>query len=486
MPLFPQIPSLLKSAPRSSRTERLCIFGALCLVCSTGWLLNRYGFVMFDTVSPWIREASTTLGGLAVAVLAIAMRFYPLVASRATRPQTVMATWAMGVFLILAGLRIQSAPLVIAGASLVSATRCIASMVVGIACLAFNPRSVAMCIAGSCIISCALEEILALLPFWAGALLSLASTPFMYLLSTQVARPRIERISAEEAPAQVALTQPSTLVPFGSQLFLCLLLFQMSYGFALTFGEVDRIPLETGLACIPLVALLGKMALSPQPLDLDLLFRLTLLFIITGFLTIGIPGLAKGALANTLLMSAEGFYTVLFWTTLIGLGRRSEPGAPSAIAWGLAINAIGVTLGANAGRIANDLSGHSDTAISVISSAIVLLFVVYILLIARTLSFRETIAKVESRHAVVALGASSIDHLCTQAGAQFSLTPREVEVLMLLSRGRSGPYIQEKLCVSYNTVKAHVKHIYQKTGVHTQQELIDLVENIGESTNGGT
>ena len=37
------------------------------------------------------------------------------------------------------------------------------------------------------------------------------------------------------------------------------------------------------------------------------------------------------------------------------------------------------------------------------------------------------------------------------------------------------PVISEKLFVSENTVKSHVKSIYQKLGIHVRSELIDLV-----------
>lgn len=56
------------------------------------------------------------------------------------------------------------------------------------------------------------------------------------------------------------------------------------------------------------------------------------------------------------------------------------------------------------------------------------------------------------------------------------LTPREREVLALLARGRSLPYIQEELCIAVGTAQAHVRHIYAKLEVHSRQELIDAVE----------
>ncbi|HEX5851035.1 MAG TPA: response regulator transcription factor, partial [Rubrobacter sp.] len=46
-----------------------------------------------------------------------------------------------------------------------------------------------------------------------------------------------------------------------------------------------------------------------------------------------------------------------------------------------------------------------------------------------------------------------------------SLTPREVEVLALLSKGQTNPQIAQNLTVSRGTVKIHVQHIISKLGV---------------------
>ena len=65
---------------------------------------------------------------------------------------------------------------------------------------------------------------------------------------------------------------------------------------------------------------------------------------------------------------------------------------------------------------------------------------------------------------------------CAAIAEEFSLTPREAEVFAMLARGRDRAYIEEALVVSRNTVKAHVKHVYAKLGIHSHQELLDLVE----------
>ena len=46
-----------------------------------------------------------------------------------------------------------------------------------------------------------------------------------------------------------------------------------------------------------------------------------------------------------------------------------------------------------------------------------------------------------------------------------SLTPREIEVLTLLSQGQTNPQIAQNLTVSRGTVKIHVQHIISKLGV---------------------
>jgi DNA-binding CsgD family transcriptional regulator len=59
-----------------------------------------------------------------------------------------------------------------------------------------------------------------------------------------------------------------------------------------------------------------------------------------------------------------------------------------------------------------------------------------------------------------------------------NLSPRETDVLFLLAKGRNAEFIQNELVVSRHTAKAHIYHIYQKTGVHSRQDLIDLLESM--------
>ena len=71
---------------------------------------------------------------------------------------------------------------------------------------------------------------------------------------------------------------------------------------------------------------------------------------------------------------------------------------------------------------------------------------------------------------------SGLEAASRALGASAGLTPRECDVLALLARGRNAEYIAEDLTLSAATVRSYIKIVYRKLGVHSQQELISVVE----------
>lgn len=58
----------------------------------------------------------------------------------------------------------------------------------------------------------------------------------------------------------------------------------------------------------------------------------------------------------------------------------------------------------------------------------------------------------------------------------FRLSPREVEVADLFARGLSIKAISVRLGISMGTVQSHLKNAYKKLGIHSRDELIELLE----------
>lgn len=75
------------------------------------------------------------------------------------------------------------------------------------------------------------------------------------------------------------------------------------------------------------------------------------------------------------------------------------------------------------------------------------------------------------------LDTSTMENRCMMVTQIYGLTARESEVLKLLSVGRNEPFVANALMVSKATIKTHIAHIYQKTGVSNRQELIDLLHD---------
>jgi HD-GYP domain-containing protein (c-di-GMP phosphodiesterase class II) len=72
--------------------------------------------------------------------------------------------------------------------------------------------------------------------------------------------------------------------------------------------------------------------------------------------------------------------------------------------------------------------------------------------------------------AVNAVLAAAGHRVRRRAGLPGGLTPREVEIVVHLARGRSNPEIAEALGVSRRTVTSHLEHVYTKLGVSGRTE----------------
>jgi DNA-binding NarL/FixJ family response regulator len=63
-------------------------------------------------------------------------------------------------------------------------------------------------------------------------------------------------------------------------------------------------------------------------------------------------------------------------------------------------------------------------------------------------------------------------HSTAKDTATFNLTAREGEILELLTRGMSYKKIAEELFISIDTVRSHIKNIYDKLHVHSKSEAV--------------
>ena len=73
------------------------------------------------------------------------------------------------------------------------------------------------------------------------------------------------------------------------------------------------------------------------------------------------------------------------------------------------------------------------------------------------------------------IAAARADVLCARHP---ELTAREADVLRLLLRGYANASIAQELTITENTVKTHVKHIFEKLRVGSRRELMELARSL--------
>ena len=75
-------------------------------------------------------------------------------------------------------------------------------------------------------------------------------------------------------------------------------------------------------------------------------------------------------------------------------------------------------------------------------------------------------------------GFDQLPYTCHLIAVEYDLTRREEEILQLLVRGRTASRIAETLCITTATTRTHLRNIYAKLGVHSQQDILDMYEEI--------
>lgn len=70
----------------------------------------------------------------------------------------------------------------------------------------------------------------------------------------------------------------------------------------------------------------------------------------------------------------------------------------------------------------------------------------------------------------------TLEMRCAALVKRYQLSPRERDVLAYAAQGRNAKAISERLFISESTAKTHLSNIYHKAGIHSQQDLLRLLD----------
>ena len=192
-----------------------------------------------------------------------------------------------------------------------------------------------------------------------------------------------------------------------------------------------------------------------------------------------------------LVSIGTSLFEVVVWVVAVVIVRSCTEPLLAAAAARLVI-VVGHLVGAALGMLAETWEQVDATAPEAFSLVIVFAYVIMLVYL-----FNDPVAKLPftagrfaapQPAAPIASAASSTEApapsdpdpweaRCAVVAREHNLTPRETDALAQLARGRDLAFMEEKFVLSRNTVKMHIKHVYEKLGVHSKQEVIDLVES---------
>ena len=298
-------------------------------------------------------------------------------------------------------------------------------------------------------------------------------------LCLPLARPFFERLSRTDSLADQEVAHPAAFLPLRSHLFLYIFAFNFAYGYGFRFLEGGSVPVQNALAVLALLAVCAYVGLSRRHPRLDSLFLLPFALVLTGYLA-ALSGTGQlAAAAPSLLVAGSASFELLTWFALCSATKRNVIDALPTVAWGLAVSYVGIDLGALLAMATGTAAGAQGMAAQLAIVVVLVAFVLYVVCTRRTFSFDETIEGIApDAPAMQAVEVRDVDVLearVARVAEECALTPRERDVMAQLARGNNARHIEETLSISHNTVKYHARNVYAKLGVHSQQELIDLV-----------
>lgn len=260
-----------------------------------------------------------------------------------------------------------------------------------------------------------------------------------------------------------------------------------------------------------LVITLGLFVLFLQRGSVNLTSLYPLSFIVLLGAVLSMLFVPPNFLYLSMFFAAAGYklFDILFWCLLITMAHHLGSKKWRILGLGMAANFGGMGLGSALGSLPSFLQTTNTLSDAFIISSFVFILAITIVVIlperllvqltptrqqkqtnltaptstvisaASETSFASPSSSSASSAPSSAIppapAAQSLETRCEEVAQQQQLTRREREVFLLLAQGRTQSVIAKKLGISEGTVHTHILHVYQKLDVHSQQELIELL-----------
>lgn len=346
-------------------------------------------------------------------------------------------------------------------------------------CKTFTLRSVYLFVLLSNMASLVIYFLMTLLP----PALVIPATAVLFVISSVCVKRsisiRVPAVSEYSLPVAKSAASRLWRPVFGTMVFCFMsgMMMQISGQQELPLSTVQ----ETSIVSSGIVVaiLLVPVLVVSKPPNLSRLYKMALPLSAAGFLLLPILWNAAGGIVNAFAQLGSMVASIILWCMLADMARDTRLPSPLVFAAALACT--------NAAQLLGVLVGFFNAS-SITSGGIMLTVIalvsLYLLSMLSLFLFKDKGLALEEPATpapqLVVREEQWFSARCEEIASTHQLTAREQEIFVLLAQGRTVHGISEKLYVSENTVKSHIKSIYQKLEIHLRSELIELVNHVDE------
>ncbi|MEY8563069.1 helix-turn-helix transcriptional regulator [Eggerthellaceae bacterium 3-80] len=340
-----------------------------------------------------------------------------------------------------------------------------------------NPVRVALYYSGSIVVGALVIYVyMGFLPPWVFAMSALL--PACSLLC---ARRGFGELAAEDKPS---LTWLSFKVPWKAMVFMAA--YALGYGLMETHMYVDLFgPHSTPGTLLMGVLVFVFVLVRGDKFNFGIIYRVALPLIVVALFLVPAFGHVPRSVAGWCMAAAYTGQSILIMLVMSSICYRYGVSAIWLFGLERAVRQIAMWLGRMLATWAEGtqvLGASGEMIVSLLALAAV--FAAALLLFSeRDLTSRWGADFIEGGvGAAVTMRKQALTDRCAEVARTYKLSSREEEVLVLLAKRKTVGIIQRELVIANGTAKAHVRHVYRKLGIHTRQELFDLLGVDSEET----
>ncbi len=282
--------------------------------------------------------------------------------------------------------------------------------------------------------------------------------------------------------ASVSIITPATGFRMPTPLFRGVLVYSLILGFVVSMSvslsaaqPVFAGQTRTIGEIVAASVLLAGVVFFRRDLDLGKLQRPVLPLVVLSFLLIPVLATRPAFLVGGVFFGFRYFYMLMLIIYADLIKRMPAPGS-AVLIWGSLASCAGQIL---SGLAYSALSAHvalSNSVVTVVSIVVTLAAILSSTYFLTDRNIQTCWGTVVPE--IAARPDTSRQDRGSELTNTYGLTPREHEVMMLLSEGKNANQVAELLVVSVPTARTHIHRIYEKLGIHSQTELMAILDGI--------